>query len=311
MFDVLIYVLSFVAIWVGAGITIGSVEKLSKSLKISSFAVSFLVLGFFTSVSEMSVGVNSVLRNDPEIYVGNLIGASIVIFLMIVPLLAIVGNRLKIQPQLRGFSLVYALIVIAAPVLLAFDGSVSLFDSVVCIGLFVVLAFRTQTKKGLLERTPNFYGHSKNVWGKELLKIVAGVALIFLASNMVVQKTELFSRELGMTPFLLSLLLISIGTNLPELSIVVRSAFMKNMDVAFGDYVGSAAFNTFLLGALTLWYGKPVALTNSYVVSLGFLLVGLSSFYWFARTGNTVSRVEGLVLLSFYIVFLMVELLIH
>ena len=43
----LIYALSFVGIWIGSGLAIKSVERLSQSLKLSSFAVSFLVLGFF------------------------------------------------------------------------------------------------------------------------------------------------------------------------------------------------------------------------------------------------------------------------
>ena len=75
----LIYLLSFVGIWVGSGLAIRSVERISQSLKVSSFAVSFLVLGLFTSISELSVGINSIMENDPEIYVGNLIGASIVL----------------------------------------------------------------------------------------------------------------------------------------------------------------------------------------------------------------------------------------
>src|SRR3989344_1820060 len=100
-----IYALSFIGIWIGSGLAISSVERLSKILRVSSFAVSFIVLGFFTSVSELSVGVNSILENDPEIYVGNLIGASIVIFILIIPLLAIAGHNINITPEFRGFNL--------------------------------------------------------------------------------------------------------------------------------------------------------------------------------------------------------------
>lgn len=48
---ILIYALSFVGIWIGAGLAIRAVEKLSHKLRLSSFLVSFLVLGFFTSIS--------------------------------------------------------------------------------------------------------------------------------------------------------------------------------------------------------------------------------------------------------------------
>lgn len=306
-----IYALSFIGIWIGSGLAIGSVERLSKILRVSSFAVSFLVLGFFTSVSELSVGVNSILENDPEIYVGNLIGASIVIFMLIIPLLAITGNNIKITPEFRGFNLPASLVVIALPVILAMDGRIGRTDSILALSLFGFLVVAVQTKRGLLEKMKAINSRSSIKVGKELLRIVFGLAVIFVASKFVVEQTEYFSNLLQLSPFVISLLLISIGTNIPELSFVVRSAFMKNNQVAFGDYVGSASFNTFLMGGLTFFYGKPVLLNNSYLVSLLFLVVGLFVFYYFARTKNSISRIEGLVLLALYVLFLVVEIYIH
>jgi len=308
---IFIYILSFVGIWIGSGLAIGSVERLSRILRVSSFAVSFLVLGLFTSVSELSVGVNAVLENDPEIYVGNLIGASIVIFMLIIPLLAITGNKIKITTEFQGFNLPASLVVVALPVILALDGRVGRTDSIIALSLFGFLVVAVQTKRGLFERIKSINSKSSIKVGKELLRIVFGVAVIFIASRFVVEQTMYFSQLLEVSPFLISLLLIAIGTNIPELSFVVRSAFMRSNQVAFGDYVGSASFNTFLLGVLTLMYGKPVLLTNSYLVSLSFLVVGLLVFYYFARTKNSISRLEGFALLVIYILFLLTELFIH
>ena len=86
---------------------------------------------------------------------------------------------------------------------------------------------------------------------------------------------------------------------------------MKNYQVAFGNYVGSAVFNTFLLGILTLIHGRPVFLSNSYTISLLFLIVGLLLFYRFARTKNTLSRQEGLILLAVYLIFILTEIYLH
>jgi len=307
----IIYTLSFIGIWIGSGLAIGSVERLSKILRVSSFAVSFLVLGFFTSVSEFSVGVNSILENDPEIYVGNLIGASIVIFMLIIPLLAITGNNIKITTEFRGFNLPASLVVVALPVILAMDGRIGRTDSLIALSLFGFLVIAIQTKRGLLEKIKKINSRSGIKVGKELLRIVFGVATIFIASRFVVEQTMYFSNILQLSPFVISLLVIGIGTNIPELSFVVRSAFMRSNQVAFGDYVGSASFNTFLMGILTIFYGKPVLLTNSYVVSLLFLVVGLFAFYYFARTKNSISRLEGIILLFLYILFVVVEIFIH
>lgn len=244
----LIYVASFVGIWIGAGVTIRSVEKMSRNLNLSSFAVSFLILGAFTSISELSVGINSVLDKDPEIFVGNLIGASIVLFMLIIPMLAILGRPLHVNNELRGRNLLMSLVVVATPVLLSLDGVVDMTDGYISIVLFVLLTLLIEAKKGILDSTKRFTHFNKVRVGKEFMAVVLGVTLIFISSHFVVEQTVYFSRILGVTPFLVSLLLISIGTNLPELSLVVRSVFLRNNQVAFGDYVGSASFNTFLFG---------------------------------------------------------------
>lgn len=307
--NLIIYILAFIGIWIGSGLAITAVERFSKALKLSSFAVSFLILGFFTSVSELSVGINAVWNNDPEIYIGNLIGASIVIFMMIVPLLAIASNGLKITREFQGFNLFISVIVIAMPVILSMDGQVDRNDSLITIVLYIFLLICIQMKRGILENVKTVSKSQSIKISKELVKIILGVIIIFFASKFVVTETLYFSEIFAISPFLISLLFIAIGTNIPELSFVVRSMFMKNNQVAFGDYVGSAAFNTFLYGFLTLLYNKTVYLSNSYHISLLFLLVGLTIFYIVARSRHNISRIEGLLLLMLYIVFLMAELI--
>lgn len=308
---ILIYLFSFIGIWIGSGFAVKAVEKISKTLKVSSFVVSFLLLGFFTSISELSVGINSVLGNEPEIFVGNLIGASIVLFMLIVPLLAILGKSIRITPEFQGFNLPASLVVIALPVILALDGTLGRADGMICVLVFGFLVMSIQAKRGLFENIKNFKTDETVKFGKELLRILFGIVLIFVASHFVVEETHYFAEVLNVSPFLLSLLVIAIGTNIPELSLAIRAAFMRNHQVAFGDYVGSASVNTFLLGALVLYYKKPVVLSNSYSTSLLFLVVGLLTFYIFARSKNTVSRFEGFILLCIYILFLYVEIAGH
>lgn len=310
-FHLLIYAFSFVGIWIGSGLAIGSVVRLSRILRISSFLISFLVLGIFTSISELSVGVNSILENDPEIFVGNLIGASIVLFMLLIPLLAIFGNNIKITPEFQGFNLPASLVVIALPVLLALDGQIDKGDSYVAMVFFGLLVVAVEARRGFMKKIKKVSHESGAIIGKEIVKIIFGVVTIFVASKFVVEQTEYFSLVFNVTPFLISLVLISIGTNIPELSLVVRSIFMKNNQVAFGDYVGSAAFNTFLIGALTFFYGKSVYLTNSYLVSLLFLVMGLAAFYYFARTKNSISRTEGFLLFGLYVSFIITEIYLH
>lgn len=288
-----------------------NVERIAISLRISSFAISFLILGFFTSVSELSVGLSAVVKNDPEIYVGNLIGASIVLFMLVIPLLAIVGKNIHIQKGFAGYSLPLSLLVIGSPVIFAMDGIIERRDGIICMLLYILLAGVIQTKQGVIERLKNMAHFKKLDFGKKIAVILTGVVIIFLASRLIVDQTEYFAQLLGVTPFLISLLVIAVGTNMPEIALAFKSIMTGNRQVAFGDYVGSAAFNTFIFGFLSTLTGAEVYLTNSYLVSLVFLLIGLTLFFVFARSKSTISRTEGLIILLVYLGFLFSEYYLH
>lgn len=306
-----LYVLGFIGIWLGAGLIISSVEKFSHKLRLSSFSVSFLILGLFTSLGEISVGITSVLDNDPEIFVGNLIGASIVLFTLVIPLLAITGKKIKINPEFQNFNLISSLVVIGMPVILSFDGKIDRLDGIISLILFVFAAILIESKRGLLQKPSTVVHHHILRVGPEILKIVVGVLIVYLSSNSVVEQTMYFSQILRISPFLISLVLVSLGTNLPELSLVVRTVFFKDKEIAFGDYVGSASYNTLIFGGLTLWYGKTIFLNNSYIISLLVLIIGLFLFYLFAKSKNTLTRKEGFCLLCLYLLFVYVEVTLH
>ncbi len=303
----LIYLFSFIGVWIGSGLTVKSVEKISKKLKISSFIVSFVLLGFFTSIGEISVGINSLLKNNPEVFVGNLVGASIVIFMFIIPLLAIVSKSIQITPEFRGFNLPASLLVVALPSLSVMDGKITKTDSIITIVLFIFLLINIQNKDSLVSRFKKI-NQSKTKISKDILRVIFGIMVIFTSSYFIVEQTVYFSNTLKVSPFIISLLITSLGTNIPELSLILRSVIMKNNQVAFGNYIGSASFNSLLMGTLSLVYGKTIILSNNYLASLVFLVINLFLFHHFAKTKNTISKKEGLILLILYFLFIFTEL---
>lgn len=310
MISVILYFVSFFTLWFGAGLIINSVDKFSKSLKISSFATSFFVLGILTSIPEMSVGITSIINKDPEIFVGNLLGGVLIIFLFIIPVLAILGNGIKLQNQLDEGPLLFSLFVIAIPAVFVADKNVSTFDGVVMVALYFVLFFFIQKKQGIIEAIEKSVKKKKKInYGKRFFYISAGIALVFASSNIIVTNTISFSQLFHVSPFLISLLFLALGTNLPELSLAVRSVVNGKKEVAFGDYVGSAAANTLLFGLLSLIYDGDVNINGSFYITFFFIAVGLGLFYYFSRSNNNISRKEGFILFTVYLIFLSMELL--
>jgi len=306
----LFYLLLFVLIWYGAGLIVKAIDKFSKRIKISSFAVSFFILGILTSLPEMAVGINSILEKDPEIFIGNLIGGIIVIFLFIIPLLAIVGNGTRLNHELNAQKLFLSLVVIGAPALLISDRRITSYEGILLILLYIILFYFIEKKQNLMEKIENQFEHTNINLFKDLFNIIFGVAIVFLSSRFLVEETIYFSNILKISPFFISLIVLSLGTNLPELLVGVRSLASGKKDIAFGDYIGSAAANTLIFGVLTVVNGKDIIIPDHFLQRFIFITLGLGFFYLFSRSKNDISKKEGIILLTFYILFFAVEFII-
>lgn len=304
IFSLIFYFLSFLLIWFGAGLIVSACERLAHRLAISRFAISFFVLGILTSTPEISVGVNAVIDKRPEIFIGNLLGGSLVLFLLVIPILAIFGGGIKLVHQLERKNLALSLLVVAAPAFLVIDKKVNFFEALFLIVVYGYLFYAIEKKKGLFERLKDQVFNHRHSLTIEVLRLVFGVLVVFFASKFIVDQTIYFSKIFQISSFLISLLFLSIGTNLPELSLAVRCLVLKKKEVAFGDYVGSAAANTLIFGVLTFFNGGGVVAGDNFLAILLFTALGLGLFFYFSRSKNEISRSEGLVLLFVYFFFL-------
>lgn len=301
-----VYILSFFAIWFGAGLIVSSVDKFARKLGLSSFAVSFFILGMLTSTPEFAVGLTAIAQNSPDVFVGNLIGGIPVIFLFIVPILAIIGNGVKFRDGFGPKRLLFAFIVMLAPAFFVIDKKISSSEALLFIILYLALLFIIETRHGLLDIKKAKLLNIRSYSMFDLIKIIVGIGIVFVASHVIVDKTVYFAKVLNLSLFYVSLIILSFGTNLPELSLAVKSAIVGKKDVAFGDYVGSGAANVFLFGLLTLLYAPPIATADNFLKTFILMATGLGVFYYFASSKG-ISRKEGFILLLFYIAFVVLE----
>ena len=306
--QLLVFLGSFVMIWYGSGKIVASADHFSKKLKISSFAFSFLILGILTSTPEFAVGMTAISEGKPSIYMGNLIGGVPVLFLFVIPLLAIFGNGLKLHKSISQKNLLFSFLVMLAPAFFVLDGTVDVFESIILVALYVALVFLIQREKGVLDTANQTFLNSHSYSLKDIFNVLFGVGLVFVASHYIVEGALYFADFFTISPFFISLILLSFGTNLPELSLAVKAVISGKKDVAFGDYVGSATANTLLFGFFGIIYGKNATVTEHFLPAFVMLAVGLFIFFFFARSKKELSRKEGLILIGLFIFFGLLQL---
>lgn len=305
----LIYSVSFLLIWQGSGMIIQSVHAFSRKLKFSPFAVSFILLGLLTSVPEFSVGLQSVSERNPEIFIVNLIGGITVLFLFIIPLLAIFGKGISLKHELDVKTLAATLGVILAPSALILDGYVSNIEGFVMICLYITLLLIIERKHGIFDKENAKLLSTKVYSPKDFLKLIFGIGLVFVSSTLIVEKTLFFAELINIPAFYISLIVISLGTNLPEISIAIRAVISGKRDIAMGDYMGSAAANTLFFGVFTILSHGEVLTVGNYLTTFMFISTALFLFFVFSATKKYISQLDGLMLLTVYFIFLVMEFL--
>jgi cation:H+ antiporter len=285
-----------------------AVSRLAYGLKMSAFTVSFFVLGLLTSLPEISIGFTAIATDDPSIFVGNLIGGIFVLFLLVIPLLALTEKGVTVPKQLNKTVLAGLLVVCFLPTFLVRDSRITTYESIIAIIAYCLLFIFFSKEQGLFEKVKNKLSTKRKIKWWDAVKIVVGVCLLIVGSNQIVESTEYFAQVLEISPFFVSLIIVSLGTNIPEITILFRSIAEKKTDVALADYLGSATANTLLFGVLSLTYNQTIILPSTYIHRYLLMIISLLLFYLFMRTKNRISRKEGMMLLLLYTVFIVIEL---
>ena len=151
----------------------------------------------------------------------------------------------------------------------------------------------------------------------EILLLVAGLALVLLGAEGLVNGASALARRWGVSEFVIGLTIVALGTSAPEMVVSFVAAIEKNSDLAVGNIIGSNIFNTALILGLSAVIA-PVAITRgnlrrdipvNIAITALLILCGLKHTL-FGIGENGLSRVEGAVFLGLFIWY-MISSFVH
>lgn len=145
----------------------------------------------------------------------------------------------------------------------------------------------------------------------DILFLVGGLALILLGANGLTDGAAAVAKRFQISDLVIGLTIVAFGTSAPELVISTMAALGGNADMAIGNVVGSNIFNVLAIIGVTAMV-MPIKVGEG-TMSKEIPLVILASFVlaFFANdvlldgdASNVISRIDGLVLLGFFMIFL-------
>ncbi len=304
-----LFVLSCVLLVIAGFLLVKCLLKLAAFLRLNEFIAAFVLMAFCTSLPELFVGISSAMQGKPAFSLGNVIGSNIVDLTLVAGIAVTLARGIKIESKMLRKE-VFGMVVLAAlPMVLMFIGrELSRFDALILLGAFAIYFYKMLTsghrqyEKKLEDGVSPWAG-----LGVFVLFIVCAVGLFFSA-RMVVQYGTALAVDLALPPILVGLFFVALGTSLPELTFSARAALTKHAPLALGDLVGAVVVNSTVVLAVTALI-QPIA--NSFFIfmtSAAFMIAITFLFATFMASGNKLTWREGISLILFYVVFVIVEL---
>ncbi|HNU96904.1 MAG TPA: hypothetical protein PKL86_01560, partial [Candidatus Portnoybacteria bacterium] len=199
------------------------------------------------------------------------------------------------------------------PLLLLFDKKLSRGEGFMLLIVFGWYIWRLlKQKDAFRHRVHDMQIETENRYklSKLILHFILAAIVLVLSAWGLVETSKLIAIELYVPLTLVSIILVAVGTSLPELVFGIKSAILKHEGMCLGNLIGSIVINSaFILGITAII--NPVKLENLNVIMIGavFMLVAILLSNIFLSTERKVSVKEGWILIGFYIIFLIVEFL--
>lgn len=250
-----IFIVAMAALIYGADFIIKESERIALHFKISHFVIGATLVAFGTSLPEMAASMMAAGQGKSDMAVANVVGS--VIFNITLVLGAVFFISKKMVPNRELFSLDSGWVVI--PLVLFFimvqDGVIGRIDGTLYLLLMVsYLIFLFQNSREDLEGDiDEDLIKEKFKWGKTIVLLLIGFILTIGGANFVVESGTNIARAFGVSEWIIGLLLIALGTSLPELVVSLVAIKKGNAEMSIGNIIGSNVANfSMVLGAASL-----------------------------------------------------------
>lgn len=288
-----------------ADLVITNVKTLADKLGIRVFFIG-IILGLITTLPEMAVGINAIMSDLPAITLGNLFGGIIILLGLILGVSLILNRGIETDGKISNFLPIIGYLFL--PLLLCLDGRLNFYDGIIIIAAyFGVTSYFYFKQKHLSLHVEVQLAEKKSL--KNIFMILVGIVLVVLISDIIIRATQLMLDQLAIPTFILGLLLFSIGTNLPEITLALKSWHRKVKELSMSNLLGSSMANMLVLGLFVCFKEIAVNLNFPFYLIFVFLAVLFLLLVYFYKTGKELSRKEGIVLLVIYGLFVLAELI--
>jgi len=295
-------------LWVGTELTISGALSIAKRHSLSEFFIGVVVLSLGSDLPELAVAIDAGIKNSlggnvSGIVVGTTIGSIVGQIGFVLGVTGLLGYL--VLP--RRYIYRHGVVLLGANIslfLTALDGSVGRTEGLILITLYMVYVFAVLRGEKLETGERQVVAERRvSPW----VLLVLGLLVVIGSSELTVESVLTLANRFQISDAFISVIIIGLGSSLPELSISVAAIMKGKAQLSVGNIIGSNILDTLLPIGITAVI-SPVLFDRAFLLfDLPFIfLLTVFTLSLFVRVRGLQKKEAG-ILLALYLFYLLIK----
>ena len=240
LFDILLIVIGFVFLVLGADVLVKGCSNIAKKFHIPEVIIGLTIVAIGTSMPEIIITIDSAIAGHADLIIGNAIGSNLCNILLILGLISLI-RPVEIENETKRIHIPAAIISTILVMIIGngllgtgkfiitkIEGFILLGLSIIYFSLPIVTAIKDIRKTQSKVKTES----NKISTIRAIINIILGIILLKYGSDFVVDNSIKLAEEFNVSQRVIGLTIIAIGTALPELITSIVASIKKDTDMA-------------------------------------------------------------------------------
>ncbi len=303
-------ILSLIGLWVGTELIVKAAISLSRKFRLRETFIGLSVLAFGTDLPELAIMVDASIfpsetGGEAGIILGSALGSAISQISFVLGTVSLVGAPYLLRRDLVRHGLILCLSIVAL-FIFALGGTITRLEGLILITLYIgyyILLIRQKNYRRDYDTTTHVMSMLKS-WGM----IIVGFMLLLGNAKLAVVTSLAIAAEFDVTSSAVAVVIIGLGSSLPELSLSGLALAKKRVGVSLGNLVGSNILDTLLVPGIGATIHPLVSDKAIIFYDIPVLfVVTLLALYFLFISPKGISKSQALLLMAVYGIYVVVR----
>ena len=304
--------------WIAACLIVGSVmlyfasdwlvtgaKGLARRLGVSPFVIGLTIVAFGSSAPECITSIVS--TSDPPLIIGNVVGSNIANIGLAIGLAALAGPMAAKYESMRVemIAMIASAVGLCAISFIGDIGRIAGIGMIILLFVFLYIVFTRKKTDGAGKEmyeseaveSPNSDRHGAPFLA---VMVVVGLVLLYFGARFFIDGAKDLATLMGVSDLVVGLIVVAIGTSLPEICISFMASRRGEADLAVANIVGSNIFNIlFVLGIGAVLVDIPIS-ESLLIFHLPVMLLFSVVMFAVVRARGKIERPTGAIFVAMY-----------